>query len=422
MNALYKRLVTMGMISIASFLGFIYCISEMKDKPLYIVGVSLVFVVSAYIFCLSYIHIKQQKDAAMQQYIYETVQASVDKLAMATGANVDDTMERLAKATYVQIRKMNSGLTRIAQESEKNAEANSAAMQELSETINKAVKIIVKYNQTGTSELVESLNNIGSSVSDSVKELNGGLAKLSEEISGVKSGLAEFKLDIPAPVVNMEAPVVNVPAPVVNVSVPAGGAATAAVPADVTPAEAPAEAPTIEEAPVAENTPVAEEAPAVEEIPVAEEAPAAVVEEAPAVEETPVAEETPAVEETPVVEEAPVAEEAPDVNSFLDQFEEEKEEPAKASEDIAVTDDEGLLSQDFLDALISERPPEEEKKTPIIQFPTRNVVPVEPEEEHEAEEPVAEEPAAVTPVSDDPLCSGTRSRCRARKRARTQAG
>ena len=91
MNALYKRLVTMGMISIASFLGFIYCISEMKDKPLYIVGVSLVFVVSAYIFCLSYIHIKQQKDAAMQHYLYAPLQASVDKLAMATGAHADDT-------------------------------------------------------------------------------------------------------------------------------------------------------------------------------------------------------------------------------------------------------------------------------------------------------------------------------------------
>ena len=89
MNALYRRIVALGMISIASFLGFLYCLFEFKDKPVYIAGISVVLCVSTYIFLLALLKLKEQREAELRNYIQETIQASVEKLAAENGEDKD---------------------------------------------------------------------------------------------------------------------------------------------------------------------------------------------------------------------------------------------------------------------------------------------------------------------------------------------
>ena len=188
MNAIYKRLVALGMISVAAFLGFLYCIVEFKEKPIYIAGVSLLLVASVYLFFMALLKARSVKEAELRAYIQDTITASVEKLAPAAD---DDTMERLAKATYVQIRKLNTGFAEMIASDHMNTESRNNATREINEAIEKAVKIIVKYNQNGNRELI-----------DTIQSLGGGLDKISSSIE------------------SQGAPVVNVPAPVVNVSVP----------------------------------------------------------------------------------------------------------------------------------------------------------------------------------------------------------
>ena len=413
MNALYRRIVSLGMISVASFLGFLYCLFEFKDKPLYIAGVSVILVVSAYVFLLALLKLKEQREAELRNYIQDTIRASVDKLVEQQGGDKDDTMERLAKATYVQIRKTNSELARMTATQSQSLKSTS---REISETMEKAVKILVKYDQTGHDKISDSVSSITSGLTVS-------LNKLGEEISAVKDSIGGIKVDVPAPVVNVEPPVVNVeppvvniPAPVVNVSVPAG----AAQPVQTVAAQ-PEIVSTVEEA-------VAAVQPAVEAI--AEVAEPVVAEE-PAeefIEDTPID-----IDLTVPSVSAEEVEQAMAVASFLDEFA-PAEEHAKAEEPVAepataevempdFTGADGLLSQDFLDAMaaigedtgepeaVEPAPepvaePEPVAVTPVSDDPNKQLSPDEIAALFAAaapkEEPKVEEPVAVTPVSDDP--------------------
>ena len=365
MNALYRRIVALGMISVASFLGFLYCLFEFKDKPIYIAGVSVVLCVSAYIFLLALLKLKEQREAELRNYIQETIQASVDKLAEQQPVeDKDDTMERLAKATYVQIRKTNSELARMTAAQSQSLKSTS---REISETMEKAVKVFVKYNQTGHDKISDSVSSISSGLAESI-------SKLGEELSSVKDTIGGIKVDIPAPVVNVEPPVVNIEPPVV--SVPAGAAQ---------PVETMAAQPV--EAVVAEQT-VAQAADVAPE-PVAKQEPPAEV-------SSDIDFMNPSIDSENI-------ENAMSASAFLDEFA-PAEEQAKAVEEQAVdlpdfTGADGLLSQDFLDAMASIG--EEVKEEPAPE-PEPVVEEIE-EPEPVAEEPVAEpEPIAVTPVSDDP--------------------
>ena len=379
MNALYRRIVALGMISVASFLGFLYCLFEFKDKPIYIAGVSVVLCVSAYIFLLALLKLKQQREEELRNYIQETIQASVEKLAAESGEDKDDTMERLAKATYVQIRKTNSELARMTASQSQSLKSTS---REISETMEKAVKVFVKYNQTGHDKISDSVSSISSGLAESI-------SKLSEELSSVKDTIGGIKVDIPAPVVNVEPPVVNieppvvnVPAPVVNVSVPAG----ASQPVETVAAQS-VEAVAAQPVEAAAAQPVQTVAETVSQ-PVSDDG-------SENLDKTEVEDTSLDIDLTVPSVAAEEVEQTMAVASFLDEFAPiggSAKEPAAVIEQTPVAeaelpsfmDSDGLLSQDFLDAMAS------------IGEPV-----AEPEPAAEPE-PVAEEPAAITPVSDDP--------------------
>ena len=422
MNALYRRIVALGMISVASFLGFLYCLFEFKDKPIYIAGVSVVLCVSAYIFLLALLKLKQQREEELRNYIQETIQASVEKLAAESGEDKDDTMERLAKATYVQIRKTNSELARMTASQSQSLKSTS---REISETMEKAVKVFVKYNQTGHDKISDSVSSISSGLAESI-------SKLGEELSSVKDTIGGIKVDIPAPVVNVEPPVVNieppvvnVPAPVVNVSVPAGASQPVET-VDSQSVEAVAAQP-VQTVAETFSQPVSDE-------------------DSENLDKTEVEDTSLDIDLTVPSVAAEEVEQTMAVASFLDEFapvDGSAKEPAAVIEQTPVAeaelpsfmDSDGLLSQDFLDAMASigepvaaepAAEPEPAAITPVSDDPNKQLSPdeiaalfaqaaapaameepvAEPEpvaEEPAAEpEPVAEEPVAITPVSDDP--------------------
>ena len=368
MNALYKRLVALGMISVAAFLGFLYCIVEFKEKPIYIAVVSLMLVASAYLFFMALIQVRAAKEAELRDYIRETVLSSVEKLGTDTD---DDTMERLAKATYVQIRKLNTGFAELIASDHQNTESRNLATREINESIEKAVKIIVKYNQTGNRELIDSLQSLGGS-------LSGSIDKISDSIEHTPS------------------PVVNVPAPVVNVSVPAGAAPAVTEVSDAVP-EVPkvsevSEVPEVSDVPKVPE--VAEVTEAIDEVSEVSEVSEAVDEVSEAPEVTEAVEVSEAIDETP--EEAPAASVAAD---FFAQFGEPEaaaepvpaEEPEAAAEPAVSDDPNKQLSADEIAALFAAAAP----------APTEEPA-AEPEAVTEPE-PVAETKSATAPaVSDDP--------------------
>lgn len=120
----YKRMVTLGMVSFTSILAWVYCILTYRTETAYIAIISLVLIASIYAFLLSLVDIREEKERQMQDYIAKTLQESMKQDNSEVVDCLND-MERLAKASYVQQRKMATYLS--SQEEQLDAAAKKTA-------------------------------------------------------------------------------------------------------------------------------------------------------------------------------------------------------------------------------------------------------------------------------------------------------
>ncbi len=192
MGSLYRRIVTMGMISFTAFLAWIYCIINYKSEPIYIGIVSVVLVVSIYALLNGIIGLNASKEKKIQNYISETVANAVVGISNQDNDNTD--MERLAKASYVQLRKANTAINQFAETTNKNAQQNIDSYNEINistkkmvtDSVNKAVKVMVKYDQNNNAKLVSTIN-----------ELNKALSDMNREMTSIKQAVLDMEINVP---------------------------------------------------------------------------------------------------------------------------------------------------------------------------------------------------------------------------------
>lgn len=192
MGSLYRRIVTMGMISFTAFLAWVYCIINYKDEPIYIGIVSLVLVVSIYALLNGIIGLNASKEKKIQNYISETVATAVARINNQDVDNSD--MERLAKASYVQLRKANTAINQFAEVTNKNAQQNidnysqlnESTKKMVTESVNKAVKVMVKYDQHNNEKLVYT-----------ILELNRALTDMNREMTSIKQAVLDMEINVP---------------------------------------------------------------------------------------------------------------------------------------------------------------------------------------------------------------------------------
>ena len=138
----YKRMVTLGMISFTALLAWSYCMLAYHSKVVYIAVISLVLIGSIYALLLSVVDIKVAKEQAMQEYVTKTLQ----EYAKKDDTEIQNDMERLAKASYVQQRKTNTYL--------------SSQAEQLDEALKKTVKILINYDRKKEEEAAQQAEQI----------------------------------------------------------------------------------------------------------------------------------------------------------------------------------------------------------------------------------------------------------------------
>lgn len=198
MNSLYKRFVTMTMISFSAILGWVYCVLEFRDKAVYIAAISLVLVISIYALLFAAYGIKAAKDKQMEDFITQIV---TNLLAELNKKDNED-LERIAKASYVQLRKSNTLLAQLSETEQNSQTQNLEALNQLSEStrslvsdsVNKALKLAIKYNQVNNDKLVDSINEMSQDVSKAYKELVTALNKLNLELIELKGDVSRIQV------------------------------------------------------------------------------------------------------------------------------------------------------------------------------------------------------------------------------------
>lgn len=233
MKALYKRIVTLGMISATLILGWVYCMAEYRESPAYIIIVSLALVVSVYALLLALMDLHSAKEEDIRKYIDNAVSSLLSK--------EDDITVKLSKASFVQVRNISDVITRMEESNAVSSErleriikrTTSSSKQNTTESINKALKFLLKYNDSNTNKLVASVNTLTSdlealtslvdkcsederaafaeaisALSDDVMQVQNRIASMSSKISGLSvdavSNVSKDSLDIFEEAVDME--------------------------------------------------------------------------------------------------------------------------------------------------------------------------------------------------------------------------
>ena len=154
MNRLYKRLVTIGMISFTALLGWIYCIAEYKNQPVYVICVSIALIVSVYALLRSVISLRQKKDQKLKSDINDAVSHIIaDFFEAQESANSEiekePEVERICKALYVQLRKVNTTLSKDLI---------------TKDILNNATKVNIKYNHANSEKLLTAISELSESL------------------------------------------------------------------------------------------------------------------------------------------------------------------------------------------------------------------------------------------------------------------
>ena len=136
----YKRMVTLGMVSFTAILAWVYCVLAYRTEIVYIAIISLVLIASIYAFLLSLVDIRIEKEQQMQEYIAKTLQESLKQDNSDVVDCLND-MERLAKAAYVQQRKMATYL--------------SSQEEQLDAAVKKTAKLLIGYDRKKEEEAAQ---------------------------------------------------------------------------------------------------------------------------------------------------------------------------------------------------------------------------------------------------------------------------
>lgn len=133
-------MVTLGMVSFTAILAWVYCVLAYRTETVYIAIISLVLIASIYAFLLSLVDIRIEKEQQMQEYIAKTLQESLKQDNSDVVDCLND-MERLAKASYVQQRKMATYL--------------SSQEEQLDAAVKKTAKLLIGYDRKKEEEAAQ---------------------------------------------------------------------------------------------------------------------------------------------------------------------------------------------------------------------------------------------------------------------------
>lgn len=155
MSNLYKRFVTMCMISVSCILAWVYCLLEFKEKPAVIVAVSIILIASVYTLFLAIYNIRLEKDKRLDEYIKSTL----GNLAGGLTGNDNEELERITKALYVQLKKSNTALGQLSQENKDMGDNRLSAIAQLKEELAKITVAVEELANSRNSLNDEAGNN-----------------------------------------------------------------------------------------------------------------------------------------------------------------------------------------------------------------------------------------------------------------------
>ena len=190
----YKRIVTLAMVGITVLLAWIYCMFKYRTQPIYIAGASVLLVGSLYIFLMALVDLKITKEDATKEYVSECMK---DLVASMKETRDYEELERLGKASYVQQRNTNTQLAKQTEElsalmadiMKTQLMCQEGITQHLEQVVNKATKIVVKYNQNNSDKQFSATKELSADAVEEIASVTAAVLQVNDEVKRMQQQL-----------------------------------------------------------------------------------------------------------------------------------------------------------------------------------------------------------------------------------------
>ena len=156
-------LVLSVLATLASAIALIYTLIVYHQFIFAVLGVSVIFLIAAYILTTQLIHLSINQNKAINGQIKDLADGVASQLeAMGT------TQAELSKATFLYTKKAAQSVTTLESQNAKNHERLSNSLNSIANIQNKAVKVMVKYDQSNTVKLISSIKDMRNQLNETM--------------------------------------------------------------------------------------------------------------------------------------------------------------------------------------------------------------------------------------------------------------
>ena len=163
MNKQDNRLALLVLTTLTTGIGLIYTLIMYHDIFFAVIGMSVLFLISAFILTKNIIIFATIKNKSLNVQIRDCVDGISNQLEAMNGVQA-----QIGKATFLYTKKAAQSVATLKNNYTESQEALYKNLVTLSNAHNKATKLMIKYDQSNTTKLISTIKDLRSQLSDAM--------------------------------------------------------------------------------------------------------------------------------------------------------------------------------------------------------------------------------------------------------------
>lgn len=179
-----NRLAFLVLATLTTGIGLIYTLIMYHDIFFAVVGMSTLFLITAFILTQNIITFATMKNKSLNVQIRDCVDGISNQLEAMNGVQA-----QIGKATFLYTRKAAESVATLENNYSESQETLYKNLVSLSNAHNKATKLMIKYDQSNTTKVISTIKDLRSQLSDAMLQ---GLDQLQPDNTEVVDTLSEI--------------------------------------------------------------------------------------------------------------------------------------------------------------------------------------------------------------------------------------
>lgn len=187
MNKQENKLALSVLTTLISGIALIYTLIMYHNIIFAVMGMSLIFLICAYILTQNIIAFNIAKTKTMNNQLKEYINDISEQLE-----NMNGTQSQLGKATYLYTKQAAQAVATLENNYVESQEALYRNLTSLSNAQNKATKLMIKYDQTNTTKVISTIKELRNQLSDTMIQGFDQIQPNNAEVIGALEDIVDY--------------------------------------------------------------------------------------------------------------------------------------------------------------------------------------------------------------------------------------